>query len=517
MAGMAMPPPMGARMGTAQPREHAKPEEPSPAERSDTIIQFSAVKNEAVTASKLARMLKKAYKIQLNKDQVSEEKLATAQCNCFLGSRDRFENHEIDAIRKNLQDGGSVLIALGEGGDQGAWAQTTGSDFSTGACNLNKVVEEITGGAISINNDCVVRTVYYKYFHPKEVHIGDGNGILNQELTRAAKKVEEAEGVSQKKKKGAAKSDALSFVYPHGCTVNVQKPAVPLLSSGYIAYPLNRPICAVLELPAKPPAPGSEEKPKLPGRLMVVGSMKMFDDKWIQEEGNMKLTEVLFWWLLHHPGVRLNAIDAEEPDISDYHHLPDIGSLAERPRVCLESPEDLPRDATQMFDLTMFKFDTELIPEMVKTYEQLNVKHEPLTLIQPEFHTPLPPFYPATFPPIHREPPAPDLDLFDLDEHFASERQRLAILTNKCTDADLDYYITEAADIMGLSKRVAPEGGYVSAKAVLEYIFKQIVQFKKLNHEELEKGKKSKPSTPVTGVVPVSSAVDQLGAATAAY
>eukprot|EP00756_Hemistasia_phaeocysticola_P018711 Hpha_TRINITY_DN15613_c1_g4::TRINITY_DN15613_c1_g4_i1::g.100127::m.100127/K19681/IFT52; intraflagellar transport protein 52 len=511
MAGLAMAP---IRTGTAQGREEKKPEEPSPAERSDTVIQFSAVKNEALTPTKLGRMLKKAYKIQLNKEQVSEEKLGQAHCNCFLGSRDRFENHEIEAIRRNLQDGGSVLIALGEGGDQGQWAQTTGSDFANGACNLNKVVEEITGGAISINNDCVVRTVYYKYFHPKEVHIGDGNGILNQELTRAAKKAEEAEGVSQKKKnKGTAKSDALSFVYPHGCTVNVQKPAVPLLSSGYIAYPLNRPICAVLELPAKPVPPGSEEKKSLPGRLMVVGSMQMFDDKWIQEEANMRLTEVLFWWLLHHPGVRLNAIDAEEPDIADYHHLPDIGSLAERPRVCLESPEDLPRDATQMFDLTMFKFDTDLIPEAVKAYEQLNVKHEPLTLIQPEFHTPLPPFYPATFPPIHREPPAPDLDLFDLDEHFASERQRLAILTNKCTDADLEYYITEAADIMGLSKRVAPEGGYVSAKAVLEYIFKQIVQFKKLNHEELEKGKKSKPSTPVTGVVPsTDTAVDQLGA-----
>lgn len=37
----------------------------------------------------------------------------------------------------------------------------------------------------------------------------------------------------------------LDFVYPRGATLNVQKPAVPILSSGYIAYPLNRPVGAV--------------------------------------------------------------------------------------------------------------------------------------------------------------------------------------------------------------------------------------------------------------------------------
>ena len=42
---------------------------------------------------------------------------------------------------------------------------------------------------------------------------------------------------------------------------------------------------------------------------------------------------------------------------------------------------------------------------------------------------------------------------------------------------------------------------------IIEYIFKQIVQFKKLNHEELEKGKKSKPSTPVSGVADGNSSL----------
>ena len=30
---------------------------------------------------------------------------------------------------------------------------------------------------ITINNDCVIRTSFYKYFHPKEAYVH--NGILN--------------------------------------------------------------------------------------------------------------------------------------------------------------------------------------------------------------------------------------------------------------------------------------------------------------------------------------------------
>lgn len=36
------------------------------------------------------------------------------------------------------------------------------------------------------------------------------------------------------------------------------------------------------------------------------------------------------------------------------------------------------------------------------------------------------------FPPQFRELPAPNLDLFDLDEQFSSEKVRLAQQTNKC-------------------------------------------------------------------------------------
>ena len=90
--------------------------------------------------------------------------------------------------------------------------------------------------------------------------------------------------------------------------------------------------------------------------------------------------------------------------------------------------------------------------------EELGVKHEQLTLIPPQFETPLPPLQPAVcvcvcvcvcacvrvynmiasdaclqvVPPTFHELPPPSLDLFDLDEHFSSEQARIAQLTNKC-------------------------------------------------------------------------------------
>ena len=78
------------------------------------------------------------------------------------------------------------------------------------------------------------------------------------------------------------------------------------------------------------------------------------------------------------------------------------------------------------------------MPEAVDLYDRMRVKHEPLRLIAPQFEAPLPPLQAAVFPPILREPPPPALDLFDLDEHFASERVRLAHLANQCNDDDIE-------------------------------------------------------------------------------
>jgi len=114
-------------------------------------------------------------------------------------------------------------------------------------------------------------------------------------------------------------------------------------------------------------------------------------------------------------------------------------------------------------------------------YGKLEVKHEPLALIPPQFEHPLPPLSPAVFPPSLREPPPPALDLFDLDDTFASEKVRLAHLTNKCNDDDLEYFIREAAELLNVSQTLKPEQR--DARHLLAQMFKQIAAWKKLNTE----------------------------------
>jgi intraflagellar transport protein 52 len=88
------------------------------------------------------------------------------------------------------------------------------------------------------------------------------------------------------------------------------------------------------------------------------------------------------------------------------------------------------------------------------------------------------------FPPILNELPPPPLELFDLDEQFASERVRLAHATNLCkngTDEDLEYFTREAGEILGVTGQLKVDSR--TGKHILEYIFKQIVNWKKLNQD----------------------------------
>jgi hypothetical protein len=61
--------------------------------------------------------------------------------------------------------------------------------------------------------------------------------------------------------------------------------------------------------------------------------------------------------------------ETEERELSEYVYLPDVHTLAEQLRSCLQESEPLPSDFTQLFDDTLFKFDTNLIPEAVALYE----------------------------------------------------------------------------------------------------------------------------------------------------
>ncbi|GMH35422.1 hypothetical protein BSKO_03290 [Bryopsis sp. KO-2023] len=394
-----------------------------------------------------------------SRDDINPENLADAALIVFGCPCEKFTRAELETLRDYVIQGGALLVLMAEGGE-------------TKSCtNLNYMLEEF---GIAVNPDFVVRMVHHKYMHPKEVLVSDG--IVNRGVVIGAGK-----GGSDAKSKGGVLSEldtnelddtkelggddfdgkGLDFVYPYGATLSVQKPSTPILSSGGIAYPMHRPLGAVWH------KEGS-------GRIAALGSVQLFDDKWIDKEENSKLMDFLFKWLRPNSKLELDPHDAEDPNIGDVKHLPDTEALAERPKCCLQGREELPKDWTKLFDDRLFQFDVSLVPEAMDLYDKLGVKKAPLTLIAPQFETPLPPLQPAVFPPAIREPPPPALELFDLDEHFADEHVRLAVLTNKCKGPqDLEYYVQECAHILGTKAT-----GEASGKAILAEVFSRVVNYK---------------------------------------
>ena len=139
---------------------------------------------------------------------------------------------------------------------------------------------------------------------------------------------------------------------------------------------------------------------------MVVGSGAMFSDQYIDKEDNHKIKEVIFDFLTNDddgPGIKLNEIDAEDPEISDYNMIPDTCRLANAVRVCLQESDEIPADYTRLFEHRLFSISTSLVPSSIRAYDQLGAKHEQLRLISPQFETPLPPLAAAVFPPTFRE------------------------------------------------------------------------------------------------------------------
>ncbi|XP_062842594.1 intraflagellar transport protein 52 homolog [Trichomycterus rosablanca] len=420
-------------------------------ETRSTII-FNSSKRELFTANtgykSLQKRLRTQWKIQSIKEEITAEKLHGVKLWITVGPREKFTEAELQVLKQYLHGGGNILVMLGEGGEV------------KNGTNINFLLEEF---GIMVNSDAVVRNVYYKYFHPKEALVS--NGVLNREISRAAGKA--VTGVIDDESP-ANNTQALTFVYPYGATLSVIKPAVAVLSTGSVCFPLNRPVLALSHIG------------KNAGKLGVLGSCHMFSDQYLDKEENSKIMDVVFQWLMTE-NIHLNQIDAEDPEITDYTMLPDTGFLSERLRVCLQEGDEPPRDFTSLFDMSVFRLSTDSLPSVISSYKQLNVKHEPLQLITPQFETPLPPLQPAVFQPVFKVLPPPMLDLFDLDETFSSEKVRLAQLSNKCTDDDLEFYVRKCGDILGVTGKLDKDNR--DAKYILEHIFFQVVEFKKLNQE----------------------------------
>ena len=367
-----------------------------------------------------------------------------------------FTPEEINILKQYLEEGGNLLIIEGEQGD------------TKNSTNLNDLIKDY---GITFRGDSVVRTAFYKYFHPKQCFID--TLTVHPGFLRTIKNIKKTKKIDLMGDEELGQNDddddcPLKIVYPFGQSIDIDQKKSnisALFTSGKIAFPMNRPLCVVT----------TSKSTK--GRLCVFGSINFFDNSYIDKEENLKVVDGIIKWLLG-----MNNADIIHPSksvkVNDYIYIPNIISISDKVKSCLDEAKEPPANFNDLYDMNIYKIDNDLVPESIELYDKLHVKHEILGIIPPQFETPLPPLQLAVFDPIIKDFPVPNLELFDLDEQFASEKIKLAQTTNKCTDEDLEYYILQCADILGISGKIDNKN---DPKAVIAYVMKSLINFKKLN------------------------------------
>ncbi len=390
------------------------------------------------------------------KKEFKLEKIRPANLFVIGEPKALFTPDEINILKQYLEEGGNLLIIQGEQGD------------TKNNTNLNNFLKDY---GLSFHGDSVVRTAFYKYFHPKQCLID--TLTVHPGFLKTIKNIKKKKRIDLMSDDDIGQDDdddecPLKIIYPFGQSIDIdpkRSNLSVLFTSGKIAYPMNRPLCVVTSSKSKK------------GKLCVIGSINFFDNSYIDKEENMKVVDGLIKWLLG-----MNNADVSTPSksikINDYIYIPNIISISDKVKSCLDEAKEPPTNFNDLFDMNMFKIDNDLVPESIALYDKLHVKHEILGIIPPQFETPLPPLQLAVFDPIIKDFPVPNLELFDLDEQFASEKIKLAQMTNKCTDEDLEYYILQCSDILGISSKIDNKN---DPKAVLAYVMKSLINFKKLN------------------------------------
>jgi intraflagellar transport protein 52 len=83
---------------------------------------------------------------------------------------------------------------------------------------------------------------------------------------------------------------------------------------------------------------------------------------------------------------------------------------------------------------------------------------------------------PAVFPPQMRQPRGPTLELFELDDAFASPKTRLAQLAQRRPPKNAEKLIIQALKILGILPNL-PENKKTGKNVLI--VFRQIVKFKR--------------------------------------
>lgn len=203
------------------------------------------------------------------------------------------------------------MVMSGDGGDK---KQRT---------NLNSFLSQY---GVELGNNSVIRTNYYKYYHPKEVLIS--NGVVQEDFIRCAN------GEAKKSKKGKALINQMeserdpeiqedtfggfTFLYPFGTSLTVKSPAVAVLTSGTVSYPVNEALLAYYL---------SEGG----GKLFAIGSWRIFSDGYFDKEENEKLINFVLENVVQGKETQFDPVIEEGgADFSKRKIIPNVEIMSEK-------------------------------------------------------------------------------------------------------------------------------------------------------------------------------------------
>lgn len=320
----------------------------------------------------------------------------------FAGPTAPFKPEEMQVIDQYVEQGGNMLFLSQDGGDK------------TSRSNLNQVLAKY---GIGVSNNSVIRTTYFKYFHPKEALVT--NGMLHEDFRRVANK-EEAEhqptaspalnlNTDDREPHESQSYQGFKFVYPYGTSLTVKAPAVPILSTGSVCFPVNSYVFAQC-------AHGA-------GNIFVMGSWQVFSDSYFDLEENSKIFDFILSFI--KPDKSHRAFQPDKDLVVESGNgrtsVPNIEALSEKLKCCIQESPDISHNFLSQFKHKLFEANFNHLPESLELYKKMNIPYGPLKLISPIFETPMLGLTPSVFPPILVDLEPPKLELFDLDDEFANQ------------------------------------------------------------------------------------------------
>ncbi|CAL6022197.1 Intraflagellar_transport protein 52 [Hexamita inflata] len=408
-------------------------------ENKPKVVFLTAPGNEKLTLEQDFKVLARHLSFKFHVSSVDNLALISPNETIAISAgMDKLGNSDIEILKKHRAAGGSLF-------------------FMVPSANSPKISADLAGflaksGVSLIKYDAVIQQTYTPgLYHPTHVSI-NSQSFLNASLATKIEKQKQTEDVQTD----------LQIVYPNGCYFQIQQPAIPIISSGEGAFPVQQPILMCHELKES--------------RMLLMGTAEAFNSEWIKKFDNKYLAETLFSYLAKFEEAPiLNQQVKDTAILDEQSFVPDTQILSSNLRACLHQPDPLPEDFRDLLSIQEQK--KQLLPQIVKLYEKMGFpKTEPiLRLIKPSFERPTPPLVPAVHAPQLPEPPGcPQLELFDLDTELASDITRLTRLALMYKGAtDLEIFVKRAGEIFALNG---------TPKEILYQVLKVAVQFKKPDH-----------------------------------